>query len=108
LATPQTNAFQSAFVADLCAQMQVEMGPFKCSSITTSSISSSESRRLLETTSSEVIVKYAHHLHGIGYVLHWNSSLCIAPALLVAAVADAHTGDAITGAAVGALTAAVV
>jgi hypothetical protein len=95
LATAQTNAFQNAFVAGLCAQIQVEMSSFQCSSIAISSISSSsESRRLLQATSSgSVKVEYIIYVPSAAEVTTLNQQ-SIAPTDLVKAVADAYTGDA--------------
>jgi hypothetical protein len=108
LAAAQTNAFQNAFVAGLCAQIQVHMSSFQCSSIAISSISSSSgSRRLLEATSSgSVTVEYIIYTASATEVTALNQQPII-PTLLVAAVAQAYTGDAITDAEVGALTATV-
>jgi len=106
LATAQTYAFQNAFVAGLCAQIQVEISSFQCSSITITSISSSSRRRLQSTSSGSVTVDYIIYTASVAEVTVVEQQP-IVPSVLVAAVAQAYTGDAMTSTEIGTLTATV-
>jgi hypothetical protein len=103
LETAQTNAFQHAFVAGLCAEIQAVMSSFQCSSISISSITSSSGsdRRLLQATSSgSITVSYTIHPPSADKAAELEDKLedePIAPADLVAACKKEYTGGAELG-----------
>jgi hypothetical protein len=93
VAEAQTNAFQNAFVAGLCAQIQLDMSSFMCSSISITGVSGVRRRLVRASTSVSITIEYTIYTTSSANV----DTLANAPidtAAVVQSVEEAYTGTA--------------